>query len=89
MWAARKAARRPEDLANGPGKACEAMGIEGAHNGVDLTSVDKGITVVDDGVAPPSEPTTGPRVGISVAVDEPWRFSLPASSYRSRPMPSP
>ena len=36
MWRDRPAARRPEDLASGPGKACAALGITGADDGMDL-----------------------------------------------------
>lgn len=85
----RPAARRPEDLANGPGKLCAALGITGDHDGLDLLSPDAGVRLADDGVEPPTSPTTGPRVGISVAADRPWRFSLPASRFRSRPVPVP
>jgi DNA-3-methyladenine glycosylase len=85
MQAARPAARRPVDLANGPAKACQAMGIDGAFDGADLVTADRAVTIVDDGVAPPDVPVTGTRVGISVAVDVPWRFSVPGEPHRSKP----
>lgn len=85
----RPAARRPVDLANGPGKVCQALGVHGGHDGGDLTRVHSLVRLVDDGVEPPVHPTVGPRVGISVAVDRPWRFSVPDSPYRSRPVPVP
>lgn len=89
MARARPAARQPVDVANGPAKACQALGIDGGHDGVDLTLDDSEVRVLDDGVAPPTNPTVGPRVGISVAVDHPWRFSVPGSVHRSRPVPRP
>jgi len=85
MHAARPAARRPVDLANGPAKACQALGIDGSHDGVDLVAPGSDLTIVDDGVAPPPVPVVGPRVGISVAVEHPWRFSVPGDPHRSKP----
>jgi DNA-3-methyladenine glycosylase len=85
MQAARPAARRIVDLANGPAKACQALGIDGGHDGADLVRAEHSLTIVDDGVAPPPVPATGPRVGISVATDRPWRFSVPDEPHRSKP----
>jgi len=63
-------------LANGPGKLCQALGLTLAHNGVDL--FDSGpVALVDDGVPPPVAPVVGPRVGITKGVDTPWRFRVP------------
>ncbi|MDW3212952.1 MAG: DNA-3-methyladenine glycosylase [Ilumatobacteraceae bacterium] len=66
---------RPQ-LADGPAKLCQAFGIDGAHNGVDLRS-GGGVGLFDDGVQPPTDPRVGPRVGISKAVDVPWRWRTP------------
>jgi DNA-3-methyladenine glycosylase len=85
MAAARPKARRPVDLANGPAKACQAMGVDGALDGADLVRADRGVTITDDGTPPPAAPDTGPRIGISVAVDRPWRFSVPGDPHRSKP----
>jgi DNA-3-methyladenine glycosylase len=85
MRADRPAARRDVDLASGPAKACQALGITGAHDGVDLVRAEAGITVLDDGTPPPEAPAVGPRVGISVAADLPWRFSVPGDPHRSKP----
>lgn len=68
---------RPDrELTNGPGKLCEALGITAADDGSDLFG--GWVAIVDDGVAEPSNPRTGPRVGITKAVDTPWRFRLPS-----------
>lgn len=85
MRSARPAARRDIDLANGPAKACQALGIDGTHDGADLVTAALGLAIVDDGVAPPAEPVIGPRIGISVATDRPWRFSVPDDPHRSKP----
>lgn len=85
MRVARPAARRLVDLANGPAKACQALGIDGAHDGADLVTADHQIAIVDDGTPPPSEPVRGPRIGISVATELPWRFSVPGDPHRSKP----
>lgn len=84
MRTVRPAARRDVDLANGPAKLCQALGIDGSLDGVDLTKGAGHPEIVDDGV-PPSDPVTGPRVGISVATDLPWRFSVAGDPHRSRP----
>jgi DNA-3-methyladenine glycosylase len=84
MTAARPGARRPVDVSNGPAKLCEALGITGADDGADLLSGDRGIRVVDDGTPPPAVPGVGPRVGISVAVEQPWRWFDPQSPFVSR-----
>jgi DNA-3-methyladenine glycosylase len=65
--------RRERDLANGPGKLCAAFGIDLRHNGLELT---KGpIGIFDDGTTTTGL-VIGPRVGISRAVDTPWRWSV-------------
>lgn len=84
MRSVRPAARRDIDLANGPAKLCQALGIDGSLDGADLTVGGSNLCLIDDGVAPPV-PVTGPRVGISVATELPWRFSVAGDPHRSRP----
>ncbi|MFW2336444.1 DNA-3-methyladenine glycosylase [Ilumatobacter sp.] len=63
-------------LADGPAKLCQAFAIGPDHNGHDLLAgAEPGL--FDDGTPPPSDPLVGPRVGISKAVDVPWRWRLP------------
>ena len=84
MWAARPAARRPQDLGSGPGKLCQALGINDEHLGTDLLEPGAAVRLVRDGADPPAHPVIGTRIGISVGLDHPWRFSVPGSCHRSR-----
>ena len=68
----RRRGRHP--IADGPGKLCQALGIDGADDGLDLVSPGSTVRIVDDGTPPPTDPLVGPRVGISKAVDTPWRW---------------
>ena len=63
---------RGTDLLNGPGKVTQALGIDLSHNGVDLFSVASPIRLTPG--PPPEAVRATPRIGISKAVDRPWRF---------------
>ena len=81
----RRAAGPERDLARGPARLCEALAIDRALDGADLTSGDPvGLQVASDPVGPVA---TGPRVGLRHAADRPWRFWIEGeptvSSYRS------
>jgi DNA-3-methyladenine glycosylase len=84
MWAARPAAKRDRDLCSGPAKLCQAFGIDRDQDGVDLVDGDD-VRVLDDGVAPPVDPGISRRIGITLAVDEPWRWFVPGDPNLSRP----
>jgi DNA-3-methyladenine glycosylase len=64
---------KPTLLCSGPGRLCEALGITGADNGLDVTQPDSRLQVLDDGTRAHSVLVT-PRVGISKAKDLPLRF---------------
>lgn len=78
-------ARRPgstdRDLARGPARLCRALAIDGSHDG-DLADLVAGERATDreDVVS------TGPRVGLRLAADRPWRFWIggddTVSAYR-------
>jgi len=73
------------DLARGPARLCTALGITLADNGNDLT--DGPVTLNLPAVPVPSELVrTGPRVGLRLAPDTPWRFWIEGepsvSAYR-------
>jgi DNA-3-methyladenine glycosylase len=84
MWTARPAAKRDRDLCSGPAKLCQAFGIDRDQDGVDLVDGDD-VRVLDDGVAPPVDPGISRRIGITLAVDEPWRWFVPGDPNLSRP----
>jgi DNA-3-methyladenine glycosylase len=63
-------------LCSGPAKLCQALAIDGSHNGVDLVGRGAPVQLLDDGVDPPTHPLVGPRIGISRAVERPWRFRV-------------
>jgi DNA-3-methyladenine glycosylase len=82
--------RRVQDdieLCSGPGKLTEALGIGLGENGADLTR--------EPFLLLPREPewdgaiVTGPRIGITKAVDRPWRFAAAGNPHVSRPRPRP
>ncbi len=65
---------RSDHLADGPGKLCQALGIDGVLDGSSLLDGPVRLTL-------PSEPVTGtviatPRVGITKGADRLWRFTL-------------
>ncbi len=72
-------------LCSGPGRICEALSITRAQNGLALD-------------APPfemfaraglAEVVAGPRIGITKAIDKPWRYGLKGSRFLSKPFPAP
>jgi DNA-3-methyladenine glycosylase len=74
---------RERDLCSGPGRLAQAFGVTGAMNGVDL--VGGGDLYLARGRAVAAERIhAGPRVGIRVATERPWRFVDPASPFLSR-----
>jgi DNA-3-methyladenine glycosylase len=84
MQKRRPAARRPEDLASGPGKLTLAMAITRAHNGADVT---RGPLVVrEPGERRHIDIAVTPRIGITQAADLPLRFVIRGSRHASSPV---
>ncbi len=80
--------RRLKDLrllCSGPGRLGQALGITHALNGKRLDRAPFSLTAA--GTARP-EVVRGPRIGISKAIDQPWRFGIAGSPYISRPFPT-
>jgi DNA-3-methyladenine glycosylase len=81
----RPAARRDRDLCSGPAKLCQAFGITGAHDGVDLLHGE--VLLLDDGTPPPVSPLVTTRIGLSPGRgdEHPWRFAVAGDPNLSRP----
>jgi DNA-3-methyladenine glycosylase len=88
MWAARPRARRERDLCSGPAKLAQALALDGSHDGIDLCDPSSPVRLVDDAWRAEVDPVISPRIGITVAVDDPWRWYLPGDPNVSRPQPS-
>jgi DNA-3-methyladenine glycosylase len=80
LMRARRAGAPDRELLRGPAKLAAAYGLTGAHSGRDLCA-DGPIAFHDDGGRP--EVVAGPRVGVSVAADVPWRFHVAGSRWVS------
>ncbi|MFZ0747009.1 MAG: DNA-3-methyladenine glycosylase [Terracidiphilus sp.] len=71
------AAKLARQLASGPSRLCQAMGLtRSAHNGLDLTRTESPLQVRDDECAVPEALVTV-RIGIKHAADWPLRFVVP------------
>jgi len=81
LMRARRGRERIEELCSGPGKLTQALGIELAHNGGDLS---RGPVTITAAGAPVPEITVSRRIGITRAVELPWRYSLAGSRFVSR-----
>jgi DNA-3-methyladenine glycosylase len=82
MHKRRPAARKPEQLASGPGKLTLALGISRKNNGDDVT---RGPITVHEPVRPAKiEILTTPRVGITHCADWPLRFHIAGNRFVSR-----
>jgi DNA-3-methyladenine glycosylase len=70
-------------LCSGPGKLTEAMGITIAHNALPLDAAPIELFARSGEV----EVVSGVRIGITKAVELPWRYGLKGSRYLSKPFP--
>jgi DNA-3-methyladenine glycosylase len=83
-------ARRPgasdRDLARGPARLCNALGIDLSANGNDLVTGPVTLELGPDPLAEGLEVAAGPRVGLRLNPRVPWRFWLEGersvSAYR-------
>lgn len=72
-------------LCAGPGRVGQALGITRAHDGLPLDSPPFELRPAEG----PVEVVSGPRIGISKAVELPWRFGLASSRHLSKPFRPP
>ncbi len=69
------------DLARGPARLCQALAIARDQNGADLRGPELRLDLPGE---PASPVETGPRVGLRLAADRPWRFWLTGDPTVSR-----
>ena len=72
------------ELMNGPGKLCRALHINLSHYGADLTSTTSPLFTAEGSNAP-IEIETSTRIGITKAVELPYRFTIKGNRFTSRP----
>jgi DNA-3-methyladenine glycosylase len=77
----RRGTRELKKLASGPGRLAQAFGIDASFNG---KPVGREIRIKAREHVP--EISTGPRIGISRAVDLEWRFYETGNPFVSRPV---
>ena len=77
---ARRGLDDPRLLCAGPGRLCQALGVTREHDGLPLDAAPFALQPPRAGV----DVVTGPRIGITRAVDLPWRYGLAGSRFLSR-----
>jgi len=68
-------------LCSGPGRLCEALGITHAQNAMALNAPPFKLLARTGEV----QVIAGPRIGLTKAVDKPWRYGLKGSRFLSKP----
>jgi DNA-3-methyladenine glycosylase len=79
---ARRGLEDPRLLCAGPGRLCEALAITREHDGLSLD--EPPFELLEREGEP--ELAAGPRIGITQAAEQPWRYGLAGSRYLSRPI---
>ncbi len=77
----RRGVKNVLELCSGPGKVGQALAIAHAYNGMSLNEPPFELIPAAKSV----DVVSGPRIGISKAVDLPWRFGLANSPFLSKP----
>lgn len=78
----RRAGAPDRDLARGPARLCRTLGIDLAQAATDLTTGPVTLTVGD--AVPGASIRMGPRVGLRLAPERPWRFWIDGEPTVSR-----
>jgi DNA-3-methyladenine glycosylase len=86
--AERRGRSRSLDLCSGPGKLCQAFGVDRSHDGEDLVGGRDVWLEAGDPVASESV-RAGIRVGISSGLEQEWRFVVADDPFVSRGRPGP
>jgi DNA-3-methyladenine glycosylase len=84
MWKRRPKARRERELCSGPARLCQALGLTGEYDGVDLSAGP--VLLLDDGTSPPTDPGNSVRIGLTPGKgdESPWRWFVPGDPNVSR-----
>jgi DNA-3-methyladenine glycosylase len=94
--ARRPAARTDVELARGPARLASALGLTGPDTGADLLDDASPVRLRTGTPVADADIRTGPRVGVAVAADRPWRLwiaddptvSLYRAATRRRSIPT-
>ena len=81
---ARRGVTVPRLLSSGPGRLAQALGIDAGYDGSSLLEPPFWLRHPRPG----ADIVSGPRIGISRAVEQPWRFGLSGSPFLSRRFPA-
>ena len=87
LMAARRPGSRPRDLARGPARLTEALGLAAWANGADLRAGP--VWLAEGGPVADAEVAWTGRVGVSTGADRPWRVLVAGSPYVSGGRPGP
>ncbi|HEY5798732.1 MAG TPA: DNA-3-methyladenine glycosylase [Burkholderiaceae bacterium] len=79
----RRGAMDDKLLCAGPGRLCQALAVDHDFNGMALDRPPFKLLAAPPG----TEVWAGPRIGISKAIEQPWRFGLAGSKHVSKPFP--
>jgi DNA-3-methyladenine glycosylase len=74
--ARRPAVRSPRDLARGPARLASCLALDRDANGLDLCDPASPVRLESLSAVSPDLIRSGPRVGVAVATERPWRFWL-------------
>jgi DNA-3-methyladenine glycosylase len=77
----RRGLRDERALCSGPGKLCQALGVTHRHNGLTLDRAPFELRARSGKV----DVVRGVRIGITKAVEQPWRYGLKGSRFLSKP----
>jgi DNA-3-methyladenine glycosylase len=81
VMAERRGLSEPQLLCSGPGRLAQALGITRELDGRRLDASPFALARPEG----PSEVVVGPRIGITKAADQPWRFGVRGSPHLSKP----
>jgi len=78
---ARRGGAGLRQLCAGPGRLAQALGVDRSFDGLSFLAAPFALRPASG----PRDLLVGPRIGISKAVEQPWRFGLAGSPFLSKP----